>query len=333
MQTKTLNGRRYKTCESKEGKEGDDTCIHCNRKLNGKEMVCQRNFYTKGNCRKSNSKQKWMPTRALIRDTYQLIDMLPQDIDAVVGVPRSGMLPASIIATTLHLPLHVIDPFGDVVVCASGRRFKETGGRPDHVLVVDDTVCRGSAMKRVDSVFKAYRGMKYTTACIYASPGHKKHVDIACKQLDDPHYLEWNFFNSGFVKNAAFDIDGILCPDVPQGHDDDGLKYMEYLANAPVKYAIRNGVAKALITARLEKYREVTERWLAMRGIRFKTLVMGPWENNRERAVDGEVFNFKARVYYKSRCTIFVESNDCIASNVARITRKPVICPATERVY
>ena len=278
-------------------------------------------------------KQKWASTRALIRDTYQLIDKLPQDIDAIIGVPRSGMLPAGIIATTLHFPLYSISKHG-VISCGSGNRFKDSEQDFKHALVIDDTVCRGSAMKRTKGYIDGGKhSWQYTTACIYASPGHQHHVDIACKQLDDPHYLEWNFFNSGFVRTAAFDIDGILCPDVPRGHDDDGPKYLEYLENAPVKYAIRNGVANTLITARLEKYRAVTESWLEKQGIRFRRLVMGPWQNNRERAADGEVVQYKADAYRRSRCSVFVESDDCIASRVAKLTKKPVICPATERVY
>mgnify|MGYP003637412702 CR=1 FL=1 len=96
---------------------------------------------------------------------------------------------------------------------------------------------------------------------------------------------------------------------------------------------VRNNTANVLVTARLGKYRDATEEWLGINGINYDKLVMGPWNNNRDRKADKEVLNYKVDAYQSSECKLFVESNDCLASNMARITNKPVICPMTERVY
>jgi hypothetical protein len=47
----------------------------------------------------------WITTRQLIDDTAWLCGHLPGDIDAVVGVARSGLIPAQQIACMRHLPL------------------------------------------------------------------------------------------------------------------------------------------------------------------------------------------------------------------------------------
>ena len=47
----------------------------------------------------------------LYADTLALIPRLPQ-IQAVYGVPRSGMLPAAIIATELNVPLGMVGARG-----------------------------------------------------------------------------------------------------------------------------------------------------------------------------------------------------------------------------
>jgi uncharacterized HAD superfamily protein len=188
-------------------------------------------------------------------------------------------------------------------------------------------------MKSVNELL-ADKGVNYTTACVYMSPLHDNNVDIYSKELQDPHVLEWNVFNAPLTRATAFDIDGILCPDVPSKFDDDGEKYIECLQSMPVRYAIRRYKAAALVTARLEKYRAVTEKWLADNGILYKELHMGPWKDQKERAVKGVVASWKASVYSSNRkLWLFVESDDCLASNIARLSNKNVVCPATEKLY
>ncbi len=281
------------------------------------------------------AKKKWTSTRMLVRDTMQLIEILPADVDAIIGVPRSGMIPASIIAASLHLPLYSISDSG-VTECGSGARFKDAPSEFKNALLVDDTLNRGLAMGKAKAILDdlGVPSDRYTTACVYATPMNKELIDIFAKPLPNPHRLEWNFFNSIYVSTTAFDIDGILCPDVPNSMDDDGEKYIEYLKNAPVKYPIRLNPAGFLVTARLEKYRDVTEEWLEKNGILYNKLIMGPWDSNEEREVKGVVAEWKSE-FYKNATDIemFVESSDCIASQISRLAEKPVICPQTERIY
>ena len=83
---------------------------------------------------------------AVVRSLHRL----PGDIDLVVGIPRSGMLAANIIALHLNLPLTDLDGYLAGRVMSSGARGRG-GGTGAHALVVDDSVLGGATMRAVRS--------------------------------------------------------------------------------------------------------------------------------------------------------------------------------------
>jgi uncharacterized HAD superfamily protein len=168
------------------------------------------------------------------------------------------------------------------------------------------------------------------TAVVYASPEAAHTVDLYAEILPLPHLLEWNFFNSIHTPNVALDFDGILCKDCPAEDDDDGPRYVRFLETAKPKYLVRSCEIPLIVTARLEKYRELTEAWLRRWGVRCRELVMGPWAE-RSRAYD--IGQFKGQVYRDSGATIFVESCPVQARSIAEASGKRVICPETGEIH
>lgn len=77
------------------------------------------------------------------------LSRFPHDIDLVVGIPRSGMLPANLIALYLNKPFTDIDSFAQGRIYASGERGafidKE---KSQKVLVVDDSINSGGSLKK-----------------------------------------------------------------------------------------------------------------------------------------------------------------------------------------
>lgn len=264
----------------------------------------------------------------LAKDTKRLVGILPPDLTAVAGIPRSGLLPASQLACHLHLPLYSIGDEGLIPV-GHGWRLRAPQ-RTDKILVVDDTLCRGKALCGALSRLK---GQPCDTAVIYAKPETVHMVDYCACQLPGPHYLEWNFFNSVHLETSGFDFDGILCEDIDPVDDDDGPKYRKALENAVPKHLPRRQEIPLIVTARLEKYRELTLAWLRRHGVRVHRLLMGPWRNNRERAEPGAVVRFKAEQYRRSGCRLFVESDVRQAPGIAEISGKRVLCPEAGRVF
>ena len=99
--------------------------------------------------------------------------MLPISVDAVVGVSRSGLLPASIVATHLHLPMYSVSPAKGVLHLGTGLRLagNDPDRRPRHVVVIDDTVCSGNAMNKARQIVGcAFPTIRISTACVYAHP-------------------------------------------------------------------------------------------------------------------------------------------------------------------
>ena len=86
------------------------------------------------------------------------INIVPIDIDLVVGVPRSGMLPASMIALHLNTPLTDIYSYIDnrPLMAGQTRRVKKNSlsqcNQAKHILVVDDSIASGKSMQTAMSL-------------------------------------------------------------------------------------------------------------------------------------------------------------------------------------
>jgi orotate phosphoribosyltransferase len=276
----------------------------------------------------------------LMRDTKVLMSKLPPNISAVVGVARSGLDVAAIIAKHLHVPLwSAAQNRSEIVSCGSGWRIQVGSKISGPVLLVDDTVMTGNSQKAVVPWVRR-KFPDLVTAAVYVNPNAKVKPDLWAVDLPWPHILEWNVFNSVLSPHVAVDFDGILCYDCPPGDDDDGPRYRRFLETARPLYLPRRVPIPLIVTARLEKYRQPTEAWLRRHGIRWGKLVMGPWGNLKERHKH-DMGAYKARHFEewarRHRATppplMFMESDDRQAQTIARITRRLVVCPGTGKCY
>jgi orotate phosphoribosyltransferase len=277
---------------------------------------------------------------SLARDVRTLIGKLPPNVSAVVGIARSGLDVAAMIAKHLHLPLWAAaQNRSEIVNCGSGWRIQGSRTVKGPVLLVDDTVMTGNSQKSVQPwVRKKFPDL--ITAAVYVNPAARVKPDLWARDLPWPHLLEWNLFNSILSPNAAVDFDGILCCDCPLGDDDDGPRYERFLKNAPPLYLPRRVPIPLIVTARLNKYRPQTEEWLQRHSVTVKKLVMGPWATLADRRRD-DVAAFKAEHFDKWAAShrakpaplMFVESDDRQAQKIAAITQRLVICPSSRKCY
>jgi hypothetical protein len=79
---------------------------------------------------------------------------------SIIGVPRSGMIPAAAIATHCHLPLYELTAADPRRMDAGSRGFngKVDAGRPK-LLLVDDSSHNGGAMMRARHILREYSVM------------------------------------------------------------------------------------------------------------------------------------------------------------------------------
>jgi len=289
--------------------------------------------------KKHNRNEKFLGTEYI--KTSQLVEdcrdlLLPQighlNLKGVLGIPRSGMFPASMIALWLNLPLYTMNKSShelEVMSACSefgGIRMRDYEGSGGKVLIVDDTVYAGTAI--VDIREKIKEDAIYAT--VYAHPDSLDKVDFFAKSLMPPHILEWNLFNCVYIESALLDFDGILCPNVPYNKCINEEDYIEYIKNVePFYHRIPKTRCRGIVTARLEKYRDITEEWLERHGIRYGSLEMYPTEKEeiRDKNHIQEAANFKADHFKRSSAHFFVESELPEAVIIRRESGKFVICP------
>ncbi|MEO1030389.1 MAG: phosphoribosyltransferase family protein [Bacteroidota bacterium] len=252
---------------------------------------------------------------------------IPRDIDLVVGVPRSGMLPANLLALYLNLPYTDIHSFinGFVYKAGARRQFFDSLAYKK-ILVVDDSIASGAALVECkESLAHLTSKFEFKYCVVYATPEKENVLDITLETVATPRYFQWNIFNHSTLDKACFDIDGVLCADPTKAQNDDGPNYISFLLNAAPLY-IPGSKIGTLVTSRLEKYRAETETWLNNHGIKYDKLVMLDLPDMKARQKANCHGSHKAKEYQNSKYNLFVESDLGQAIEINKLTKKPVFC-------
>jgi uncharacterized HAD superfamily protein len=258
------------------------------------------------------------------------LSVLSNKYDAVVGIPRSGLVPAGMIALHLNLPLYSLNELlagqhnKGWSSRAHRRNSRDDSGAP-RFLIVDDSVNTGKSVNAVrEAVAQLVPQVNATYLAVYASSQGLKYIDLYFERVEHPRAFEWNVAHHGYMADFLVDMDGILCKDGPPENSNDAGQYLSYITNAIPKILISTTIG-AIVTSRLEKYRDVTEDWLIRHGIKYKQLIMlnvESAERRRELAVHGR---YKADVYKAIGGLLFIESEEWQARAIAKTTEKPVL--------
>ncbi|SRR5664279_2522526 len=264
---------------------------------------------------------------------------LPRDIDIVAGVPRSGLLVANLLALHLNVPMTDVAGIVEGRVIQSGARFNGSDARPflskpRHVLVVDDSVCSGSAMARVKAQLAAAAlPHRITYAAVYMSPEARLdgHVDLYREVVAMPRVFEWNLMHGTVLANSCVDIDGVLCLDPTDDENDDGECYARFLRDTPALLLPTAPVAW-LVTSRLEKYRKQTAEWLARHEVRYGGLRMMQYPDMAARRAARAYARFKTDVYLDTGAWLFIESSAALAAQIATLAGRSVFCTETREM-
>jgi len=259
------------------------------------------------------------------------------NLSGIVGIPRSGFLPASICATALNLPLYTISN-KKIAICNSisdfgGCRMGSYTNDSEKLLILDDTLFSGYTLDEIKNTL----GGDHHYGVVYCKPNGLSHVDVYGEELNEPHLLEWHFFNSGHVEKTLFDLDGVFSPNVPMSCCVDNDKYEEYILNVEPFYHRLPKVhkLKAIVTGRLDKFRKITEEWLEKYNIEYEDLIMFPTEKEKQRDANHvqEVGQYKADVYKKSNAEFFMESEKSEGVVIRDVSKRVVILPNQGLVF
>lgn len=258
------------------------------------------------------------------------IHRIPSDVDLIVGVPRSGMLPATLLGLALNIQIADLEGFCGGRVMGSGRtRRRERDldfNAIRHALVIDDSIDSGGSMAEARGIVeRANLATKVTYAAVYGA-SERDEVDLIFEKVPKPRIFEWNVLHHGMLSCACVDIDGVLCHDPSPEENDDGEAYINFILTARPLFTPTKPI-ETLVTSRLEKYRPQTEVWLKRRGIQYDRLIMLDLPDAETRRRLGVHGSFKGE-YYKSQphSRLFIESELGQARVIARISGKPVLC-------
>ena len=269
---------------------------------------------------------------------------IPEDVDLIVGVPRSGMIAALMISELMNRRCTNLESF----IHHSGMM---TGGiRLSHmkaqqvtkVLIVEDVVNTGCSLNQVASdiqkewQFPLSQDTELLICAVYAEgPDAKYKVDICLQDnynpADPDWFYEWNILHHSKSDRHLWDIDGLLCKNPPDDHNT--AAYEQYISN-PVAMVIPTYPVGGFVTYRLEKYRALTQDWLKRQGIKYKELVMFPSDDRDSRNMQMSPAVFKANIYRNlPQYNLFVESDTKQAELICTLSDKPVYCYETGKLY
>lgn len=251
---------------------------------------------------------------------------IPEDIDIIIGIPRSGMIIGSLLGEYLNKPCIDIFSFINKI---QNKNLNLIGSKTPiieyskikKILLVDDTVYCGTTIKNAIDELNKFTKYKIISYCVFIKPGMTSKCDIFCQETE--HKVPWNILKVG-SEDACFDMDGVLCEEVPASEDDDGIKYINFIKNSRQLYHPEREI-DTIVTSRLEKYRAITEEWLKKHNIKYKKLIMLNLKTQNERnRID--VGAFKAQKLKESKLALFIESSPKQALRIKQLTGIPVFC-------
>ncbi|MGI9261770.1 MAG: phosphoribosyltransferase family protein, partial [Woeseiaceae bacterium] len=261
--------------------------------------------------------------------TNEWVKSFPQQYDLIVGVPRSGVFIASIVALRLGKGLTTPD------LLANGEYWhsKRAGPKLSHdqfknILLVDDALDKGRAMTAAkEIVMQAGPHFSVTCASLLVKEETKHLADLYHVVMEPPRTYEWNIMHRKIASYAgkgilAVDMDGVLCANPPEGADADEEWYLEWMKSAN-PYLIPGFEIDIILTSRLEKYREQTEDWLRRNNVQYGELRM--WDVP-EKSMRKGFAKYKVDALLSIKPDMYWESDWEISQRIWDETRIPTLC-------
>lgn len=252
--------------------------------------------------------------------------------DLIIGIPRSGLIPAIVIAGELGIPFstpglynlgmvyHADDKILDMVIHAIWQGIEESkiewlvfGNATEdkdfagmHILLIDDTINTGESLGKASSQLSSE--LMVDVGAVVASKEYIENGQLYYKTLTRDRIFEWNL--SGLdMKKVASDMDGVLCENAP-------LNGYESWIVDPEPNFLPKSLIGWIITARQEKDRKITEAWLDRNGVTYGVLLM-------DMDLDRRIEFIRSM---RPRPDLILESDSGHAKRIWNCTGIPTLC-------
>ena len=262
---------------------------------------------------------------------------VPPDVDVVVSIPRSGIIPATMLALALNRPMTDVEGLlaGRLISAGDTRRFRplpQTLRDCRHALVVDDSILSGNTLSKVrQRIADARLPLKITYAAVYATQESARLVDIYFEICPNPRLFEWNYLHHKFLGTAIVELDGVICPRPGETARNDANTpafLRDALPHIHPSHRIHH-----LVTRQPARLRAETEDWLQRHRIAYDRLsLFDPPAGSQDW--QSAYAAWKADLLKADdEATLFIQAEPDGASEIARRSGKPVICFETHRMY
>ncbi|MBV8121163.1 MAG: phosphoribosyltransferase [Alphaproteobacteria bacterium] len=258
--------------------------------------------------------------------------------DAVAGIARGGLVPATMAACMLALPLFIIawDRKSGLT-----RWIGDPPAAPNRILLVDDACSTGTTMAAVRSALVDW-GYACTTLTVLHDPDTTGYVPDFSHPMRELFRFPWERGEAtplGRTRRATgapselaaerlffgLDLDGVFVPDISRtGYEADlAATLRKRQALAPFAVLPPFSPERAVvITGRPECDRGDTETWLARWGFQGLKLECRPNEVGADLA---SVARYKAITATRWGCTNFIESEPEQAIRIAALAPHLVV--------
>lgn len=268
------------------------------------------------------------------RDAHRLSEDLPQNIDLVVGIPRSGLLAANLLCLYMDIPMTDVDSIFEQKIFDAGDRLKNKNNFDsfDSVLIIDDSVLSGSQMQKTRKRFRQHEfpfDVKF--GAIYISPRGRQYVDYWSEIVSSPRVFEWNVFHHPKLRDFCVDIDGVLCREPTSKESDNTNNYRDFLTTVKPNIVPNHRIGW-LVTSREKKYRPETEAWLDEHSIEYDKLIMSDEPDMRTPRERADHIEHKVDLYNATDSDLFIESSRNQAVKICKESNKPVFCYNTKEM-
>ena len=269
--------------------------------------------------------------------------LIPHDIDFVIGVPRSGMIVASILSEFINVPLIDINSFVSGCSPSGGDRLRMlNSSTTKKVLVIDDTTFSGKSMRETKKKLSNMEDYNFIYGVVYLEgDGGKDEIDLYLQDMrhkDEGWYniclYEWNLFNHypHVMSKIMWDLDGVFCVNPTQ--DSNEKEYIDYIRNATPLFIPKVPLYK-IVTYRCVKYQNETRYWLEKNGIKYNYLIMVNANDYIQRhLMCPSSAKYKAKIYKEdNNAQLFIESEKDQAEEIWKLSGKPVLCIENDYLY
>lgn len=254
---------------------------------------------------------------------------IPADTDLIVGVPRSGLLAANLLALQLNLPFTDVEGFINGRLIQSGVRMKAYM-KPfkdyKKVVIIEDSIWSGKSINEVKVKLKGiHQEKEILYAAVFAGPDATDKVNIYFDICPGPRIFEWNLMHHNLLENCCVEMEGVICKSPTEEQMNDEPAYEQYLSTSEPLLRPTTTIGY-LVTSGQERYRVLTEKWLAKHNIKYHKLIMSGEPDRDIGSKSHYNANFKASVYTNHNGWLFIANSEEEAKYIADKAGKPVYC-------